>query len=499
MPLSRQIFFSMIGLMSFALFIVTIINIQQIKKDTTNYNTDRLDRKDRSVAKSIEAIINLSTKYNVDLKTAFKPILKDVGYIHKLKINIYSLNGEFIWSSDSTLLSDQEIIKPISKTTIDSCLVAPNKKIKYEKGEYFGTYRILYKSKNTKGLTSSEPIITDNPFCILDVIYDKSTKDEVLMKTNKQIKNLIKIYVMLFIFSGIFAYFVLQQITSPLRSISAHLASAKTKNRVQPLSWPVQDEIGHLINDYNNLMQELEIRTQQLIKSEKEGAWQKMAKQIAHEIKNPLTPMRLNVQYLLKSFNDGAGIGLYSDEWKEKLNEFSKTMIQQIDTLTRIANAFSDFANISQQKEECFDVREELENIVYLFKNNNVNFFTKLKRTKSLPVFIDKSHLNRVLTNLITNSLQAQRKNIPIEIMIDLAIRDKNYVIKVIDNGSGIPQNIRNKIFEPNFTTKNSGMGLGLAIVKKIIGDFQGEINYQTSASGTVFEFTIPVSQKSIK
>ena len=170
---------------------------------------------------------------------------------------------------------------------------------------------------------------------------------------------------------------------------------------VKPLHWPVKDEIGYLINDYNNLMKELEIRTQQLIKSEKEGAWKKMAKQIAHEIKNPLTPMRLNVQYLLKSFNDGAGVGLYSDEWKEKLQEFSQTMIQQIDTLTQIANVFSDFASISHQSEERFCIKEELERIVYLFKNNNVQFYTELVSPKSTEIYIDKSHLNRVLTNLI--------------------------------------------------------------------------------------------------
>ncbi len=496
-PLSQQIFFSMIGLMSFALFFVAILNIQQIKKDTTNYNKDRLDRKDRAVAKSIEAIINLSPKYNVDLKTAFKPILKDVGYIHKLKINIYSLDGEFVWSSDSTLLKDQDIIRPISKNIIDSCFAAKNKKIKYEKGEYFGTYRVLFKGKNTKGLISSEPIITNNPFCILDVIYDKSTKTEVTLKTSQQIKNLIKIYILLFIFSGFFAYFLLKQITSPLRSISAHLSSAKIDNIAKPLHWPVKDEIGYLINDYNNLMKELEIRTQQLIKSEKEGAWKKMAKQIAHEIKNPLTPMRLNVQYLLKSFNDGAGVGLYSDEWKEKLQEFSQTMIQQIDTLTQIANVFSDFASISHQSEERFCIKEELERIVYLFKNNNVQFYTELVSPKSTEIYIDKSHLNRVLTNLIKNSLQAEKKDRPIEVNIDLIKKNDNYLVRVADNGAGIPTSIKDKIFEPNFTTKNSGMGLGLAIVKTIITDFGGEINCQTSSKGTVFEFTIPI--KSIK
>ena len=491
-PLSQQIFLSMIVLMSFALLIVAVISIKQIKQETTNYNLERLARKDRSVAKSIEAIINLNTKYNLDLKTSFKPILKDVGYIHKLKINIYHLNGDFIWSSDSTLLKDSVIIAPIPRSLVDKCFNTPDKKIEYEKGEYFGTYRILYKDENKKGLTSSDPIITNNPFCILDVIYDKSTNDEVILKTNQQIKNLIKIYIILFIVSGFFAYFLLNQITSPLRSISAHLSSAKIDNIATPLKWPVNDEIGHLINDYNELMKELDLRTQQLIQSEKEGAWKKMAKQIAHEIKNPLTPMRLNVQYLLKSFNDGERIGLYSDEWKQKLDEFSKTMIQQIDTLTQIANSFSDFASISHPSEEFLCIKEELKRITHLFKNNNVTFCTDLKNTEKHQVFIDKSHLTRVLTNLITNSLQAEHLKRAIKVSIELVKKETTYIVRVIDNGTGIPNNIEDRIFEPNFTTKNSGMGLGLAIVKKIITDFRGHITYKTSKNGTVFEFTVP-------
>jgi len=491
--LRLQIFLSMIGLITFALLIVAIINIQQTREDTEQYNTDRLARKDRAVAKSIEAIINISPQYNVDLKTAFKPILKDVGYIHNLKINIYNLEGEFVWSSDSTLLKDSVITEKISESLIESCVQSVDKKINYEKGKYFGTYRILYQDDTQKNLSSSEPIITNKPFCVLDVIYDKSTKDDIITKTNQQIRRLIQIYILLLLFAVGFAYLLLQQITSPLRSISRHLSLSKIDNIAKPLHWPVKDEIGHLIEDYNKLMNELKVRTEQLIKSEKEGAWKKMAKQIAHEIKNPLTPMRLNVQYLLKSFNDGEGVGLYSDEWKDKLKSFSKTMIQQIDTLTQIANSFSDFATLEIQSEESFAIKQEVERIVHLFKNHNVKFQSLLKGKEEPQVFIDKSHLTRILNNLIKNSLQAERRNTPIEILVTIQKTQNICVIKVKDNGQGIPEKIKEKVFEPNFTTKNSGMGLGLAIVKKIIHDFEGKINYKTSITGTVFEFTIPI------
>jgi len=491
--LSQQIFFSMIVLISCALLIVAIINIKQIQKDTTNYNIERLGRKDRAVAKSIEAFINLKLDYNKDLKSAFTKILKDVGYIHKIKINTYSLDGEFITSSDSTLLQDSIVLRPIPEELVDLCFLSKQKKIKYEKGGYIGTYRVLYKNKNVQHLQSSEPIITNQPVCILDVIYDKSTENDYIEKRNKQIQKFIKVYLLLFILSVVFGYILLKQITSPLRSISAHLSSAKLEKISKKLHWPVKDEIGHLIEEYNALMNELEIRTQQLIKSEKEGAWKKMAKQIAHEIKNPLTPMRLNVQYLLKSFNDGEGAGLYSDEWKEKLDNFSKTMIQQIDTLNHIATSFSDFSSLSTEKAQKFFIKDEVERVANLFKNNNVKFKSHLTSSENPQVFIDRSYLTRVLNNLIKNSLQATSPKREIEVLVHIQTKGEFCQIQIEDNGTGVSKEIQNKIFEPNFTTKNSGMGLGLAMVKNIIDDLRGAITYTTSDLGTIFKFTIPI------
>jgi len=252
-----------------------------------------------------------------------------------------------------------------------------------------------------------------------------------------------------------------------------------------------------LVDSYNGLIKELETRTNQLIQSEKEGAWKKMAKQIAHEIKNPLTPMRLSVQYLKKSYTDGKNRNLYSDEWEEKLYAFSKTMIQQIDTLTRIANAFSDFASLNAQNLERVPLIVELERVVNLFKNNNVKFISNLQNVASPPlVMVDKTHLTRVLNNLIKNSLQSESTSRPIRVLVELKIERKDYLILIKDNGSGIPKSIQDKIFEPNFTTKNSGMGLGLAMVKKIMNDLRGSVSYKTSKEGTEFELRIPILKK---
>ena len=298
---------------------------------------------------------------------------------------------------------------------------------------------------------------------------------------------------MLLVLAVLFSYLLLKQITSPLTIISKQISNTNIYGTPKPLSWPVEDEIGRLIDSYNNLIQELETRTQQLIQSEKEGAWKKMAKQIAHEIKNPLTPMRLSIQYLQKSYLDGKGRGLYSDDWEEKLMDFSKTMIQQVDTLNRIANAFSDFASLSNQNLERLSMSKEVQRVVNLFKNNNVKFKSSLEDVELLDFVIDKSHLTRILNNLIKNSLQSERLNVPIEVQVELKKDSPHYILLISDNGSGISQTIQDKIYEPNFTTKNSGMGLGLAMVKNIINNLNGDISYETSSIGTIFKILLPI------
>tara|TARA_B100000963_G_scaffold355349_1_gene373407 strand:+ start:6845 stop:8329 length:1485 start_codon:yes stop_codon:yes gene_type:complete len=485
--LTQQILFSTILLISSSLCIFAWVNISQIKKDTINYNYERLARKDRAVTKSVEALID----FNLPIDLAFSQKLKEISLIHKIRLNVYDLEGNFLLASDSLLQNDTIITSKIGQDIINSIDSQTNKRIEYEKGVYFGTYRIIFKPKSPF-ITDDQPALSNTPYCILHVVYDKSTKDDILNKTNQQIKKLIRIYFLLLLLGIFSTVFLLNQITTRLRSITKYLKGAHNTTNLKPLSWPVDDEIGQLVQAYNSLIKQLDITTKQLIRSEKEGAWKKMAKQIAHEIKNPLTPMRLNVQYLEKSFKDGKGRKLYSDDWEEKLFSFSKTMIQQIDTLTRVANAFSDFASLNKQSLEKICLVSEVERIVNLFKKNNVKLKYD-KKLNSMSIMIDKTHLTRVLNNLINNSLQSAKAIEPIIVEVNLKSQKKYHIISVSDNGIGIPPDIQNKIFEPTFTTKNSGTGLGLAMVKKIVDDSKGKISYITSKNGTTFNIMLPI------
>ena len=284
--------------------------------------------------------------------------------------------------------------------------------------------------------------------------------------------------------AGLIAVFLLRQITKPLKIVTQKLKDVEITKQNEPITWPVKDELGMLITQYNNLIKELKEKAEKLAKSERKSAWKKMAQQIAHEIKNPLTPMRLSVQHFEKTIQKN------DENLNQRVKEFTSTMLQQIDTMSAVASAFSNFASLTKEVLEEFALEKEVGKIVDLYKKEGVQFeFEK----KDCYVKMDKTHLTRVLNNLIQNAIQAISSKKEKKIKLSINNNGKFWCIQIKDNGSGIRKEIRDKIFEPNFTTKNSGMGLGLAMVKNIINDFQGEISFITKlGEGTTFFVQIP-------
>ena len=235
------------------------------------------------------------------------------------------------------------------------------------------------------------------------------------------------------------------------------------------------------------MVKELEKSVDLLARSERESAWREMAKQIAHEIKNPLTPMRLSVQQLKKL-------------WKEKREDFDKymesvsvTLIEQIDNLSDIASEFSNFAKMPEVKPETIDVVDVTRKCVKLFEGNAAYSITFNTDSKKLFIQSDKEQLSRVLINIIKNGIQSipdVKKGI---ITVELENKKKEVEIRISDNGRGIPDEVKPKMFMPNFTTKSSGMGLGLAIVKNTVEQLKGKISFTTELEkGTEFKLIFP-------
>lgn len=232
------------------------------------------------------------------------------------------------------------------------------------------------------------------------------------------------------------------------------------------------------------MIDELEESAVQLARSEREQAWREMAKQVAHEIKNPLTPMRLTVQNFQRKFNPE------DENIHSKLDEYSKTLIQQIDTMSSIASAFSNFAKMPAQQNETLNVVNIVKLALEIF-NEDYIVFTSEK--EEIIAKLDRTQLIRVVTNLVKNAIQAMPEKKTPKIDINVSTNNGNVVITVSDNGSGVSDENIDKVFEPKFTTKTSGMGLGLAMVKNIVETYKGTITFKTEKDkGTVFKVAFP-------
>jgi nitrogen fixation/metabolism regulation signal transduction histidine kinase len=258
----------------------------------------------------------------------------------------------------------------------------------------------------------------------------------------------------------------------------------------EQIVWNRHDEIGELVLEYNKMVTKLGESADALAKSEREGAWREMARQVAHEIKNPLTPMKLSIQYLQKAINNN------QPNVKELSSNVASTLVEQIDHLAKIAADFSQFANIGNTYVELFDLHDVMTSLKDLYQSNQQVELKWNRLPEKLMVRADKTQMNRLFTNLFTNAVQACKDDIICRIVIDEKTEDDKAVISIRDNGEGIPDDMRDKIFVPNFTTKSSGTGLGLAMCKSIAEQAHGRIWFDTElGKGTTFYVELPIIQ----
>ena len=303
---------------------------------------------------------------------------------------------------------------------------------------------------------------------------------------------LLNLYVFLLLAALAIAVAAGNSITRPLLVIGEKLQGLRL-GRNEPLEWSGQDEIGALVAAYNGMIAKVEESAELLRRSEREGAWREMARQVAHEIKNPLTPMKLSIQHLQRAFKADP------EQAAPLIRSMSDTLIGQIDTLTRIADEFSHFARTPEPQKENLDWRELVQSVAQLFQNEQAHAGARISLQlpdEAVPIHADRSQLIRVLNNLIKNAVQAIPEGRPGKVEIDLQHAGDKAVLSVRDNGTGIPEEVQPKVFSPNFTTKSSGMGLGLAMCKNIIDLTGGRIWFETEeGKGAVFFLELAVEK----
>tara|TARA_B100001250_G_scaffold213800_1_gene183390 strand:- start:1431 stop:2864 length:1434 start_codon:yes stop_codon:yes gene_type:complete len=467
LKLSHRILIAMFALIFFSFITVGLITIIRYQSKNKSYHKERLQRKDRAVVESIKFMTNDT----LILEHSFEN-LDQISQIHNLDLRIFDLNGSLVRSSKNN--NKDNYIEKNTFDLLNKKILNKEKNIKQIYNNIEGDleiYTVLYNKK-------------DIPYAILNIPY----KADDLKNINDEIRNevmvLLSIYIFLFFISAIMALALLRQITRPLKMITKKLGSLDINQQNEQIDWPVKDEIGMLISQYNQLLIELKQKAEELAKSERKSAWKNMAKQIAHEIKNPLTPMRLSVQHFERI------ITKENPDLQPKVLEFSKMLIQQIDTMNSVVSAFSNFASLGNEKNEEFFLEDEVGRLVGLYKDQGIKF---QKPDYNCLVKIDKSHLTRVLNNIIKNAIESISEKKTKNILILIKSKNNFWEIQIQDNGSGIPESLQEKIFEPKFTTKNSGMGLGLAMVKNIIDDFGGQITFISKLEkGTTFYINIP-------
>jgi len=299
----------------------------------------------------------------------------------------------------------------------------------------------------------------------------------------------VNINLLLLFFAIILALFVSKYITRPLELIRYSISRLQLGGVNTKITWERDDEIGQMVKEYNRMIDELSVSADLLAKSERELAWREMAKQVAHEIKNPLTPMKLSIQHLKKAYDEQV------PDWDKRLQRFSKTMVEQIDNLAQIAGEFSDFAKMPSSINGLLDLRTFVPDIMEIYSGIDKVKIEHIfpNDSEQLWVIADKNQLLRVFNNLLHNSIQSYSKEQTAIIQI---IYEKNHdFVKchVKDFGCGIPEKLKSNIFSPNFTTKTSGMGLGLSMVKAIVENMGGSIWFQSEENqGTTMTFTLP-------
>ncbi|MCX2573572.1 sensor histidine kinase [Pedobacter sandarakinus] len=317
-----------------------------------------------------------------------------------------------------------------------------------------------------------------------------SNEEEYSDKIALFVSNLINIYALVFVAVGVLAVFLANQITSPLTFIQESISRTRIGQRNEPIVWRRHDEIGSLIKEYNSMIAALEDSAVKLARSERESAWREMAKQVAHEIKNPLTPLKLGVQLLEKSWKEG------DPNFEIKFNKFSKSFIEQIDSLSKIASEFSNFAKMPDTDLTKLNVLPLLERAREVYKNTDdveINILNKTDR--EISILADHDQLLRTFNNLFKNAIEAIEDNNHCCINVVFYNDSENAYIEIKDNGKGIPAVLHDRIFVPNFTTKTSGTGLGLAFVKQATENAGGTISFTSvTGLGTTFYLTFPLA-----
>ena len=436
-----------------------------------------ISEKAQSVLIELEHKLAAKNTLTADMEPYLSEILYKFSLVFFSDLNLYNLDGSLLATSRPEVFDKGLIASKINPEAY-SYMVGLKKsfyihKEKIGNYEYYSAY-VPFRNENNKLIA------------YLNLPYF-AKQSELTNEISTFLVAFVNIYVIFIAIAVFIALLISNYITKPVLLIKEKIGKVRLGKTNEKIHWEKDDEIGSLVNEYNRMIDELSASASLLARSERESAWREMAKQIAHEIKNPLTPMKLSVQYLQKTWDEKA------PDWDQRLKQFTQTIIEQIDSLSIIATEFSDFAKMPKSRFEKVELTTIINNSLGLFKRSSqVALHTNFQGKHFVRG--DKEQLLRVFNNLIKNSIQAIPDAAMGIIKVSVKEENGNHILQFSDNGIGIPNERLEKVFTPNFTTKSSGMGLGLAMARNIIQNMGGTIHVESEeGKGTVFTISLPV------
>jgi len=416
--------------------------------------------------------------YELGAGSELERTFKEITEIHNVDANFFDLNGNMRVSTQPYMYN-----KGILSRMMD-----PNA---FYKLRYKHEIQVIQEENvsDFAYLSVYVPIKDEDGqlYAYLNIPY-LNTQKELNQEISNFLVTLIVLNAFIFVIAGAISVLLTNRITNSFTLIGSKMKEINLGKANEEITWSTNDEIGALVNEYNKMVKKLEESAHALAKSEREGAWREMARQVAHEIKNPLTPMKLSIQYMQRAFKEK---NPNSEAMAERV---SATLVEQIDQLAKIASDFSQFANIGNVKMEEFDINEILHSLINLYSANERLNIVFNHPPQNAVISADRTQINRLFTNLFQNAIEASEGQPQVDITINETITANKLQIDIIDKGSGIPAEKRANIFTPNFTTKSSGTGLGLAMCKGIVEKANGRIWFDTEDGiGTTFHVLLPL------
>ncbi len=479
--LRNRLHFSLIGVLVVTLLAIGIVQVINIIQINAKKNLDNLRDRAYSVVVEVQHKYSNNQGMGEGEKTDLEDFLIKLSNVFFTDINVYDDHGMLISSSRPEIFEEGLLSGRMNAMAFQKLVVEKNSVFIHNESigsmQFNSAYIPFYNGY-------------DKLLGFVNLPYF-AKQDESKKEISSFLVTFLNVYILLILFGVFVTVLISNYITAPLAMLAEKMSRLRLGIANEKISWNKNDEIGQLVADYNRMIDELGKSAELLAMSEREGAWREMARQVAHEIKNPLTPMKLSTQYLEKAWNDKA------PDWDQRLARFTKTMVAQIDALSVVASDFSDFAKMQTVELARIDMEEVIRFVLSLYQDTTrIQYHFRSDVLKPV-ILADRSQLIRVFTNLLNNAVQAigDRDDGVIRIVIT---KDQGWVVvKISDTGCGISAERTTRIFQPDFTTKTGGMGLGLAIVKGLVEAMNGEIAFTSEElEGTTFTMKFPANEE---